>query len=66
VNGCWCRQKIYSASSRGNSDKVTPQERVEEIQAESSDKLEEALDGVEENLDAQANLCILSYIKNCL
>lgn len=47
------RQKIYSASSRGNSDKVTPQERVEEIQAESSDKLEEALDGVEENLDAQ-------------
>jgi len=28
---------------------------VEEIQAESSEKLEKALDGVEENVDAQVN-----------
>ena len=31
----------------------SPQEKVENLQEESSGKLEEALDGVEENLDAQ-------------
>ena len=34
-------------------EEQTPKEKVEHIQEESSVKLEEALDGVEENLDAQ-------------
>ncbi len=34
-------------------EEQTPKEKVEKLQEESSGKLEEALDGVEENLDAQ-------------
>ena len=37
-------------------EEQTPKEKVEKIQEESSGKLEEALDGVEENLDAQVCL----------
>lgn len=39
-----------------NSDDRSPQQKVEDIQAESSVKLEKALDGVEENLDAQVGV----------
>lgn len=41
------------ATCASSTDQLSPQERVEKVQEDSSEKLEDALDGVEENLDAK-------------
>ena len=43
-----------------NASAASPQEKMEEMQQESSEKLEDALDNVEDNLDAKVCLCKMS------
>lgn len=45
--GTTCRQ-VHSNAAAGS-----PQQKMEQMQQESSEKLQDALDGVEDNLDAK-------------
>lgn len=57
-----CISRYYTCTAASQTEDPQPREKVEQIQQESTEKLEHALDDVEENLDAQASQ-LLKHVK---